>query len=451
MDRERLTTLLSAPGEVARQDIQDLQDLAQRFPWFSGARLLLAVGEDKAGNVLSNDRATAAAAHLPSRAVLFDLTRTDSPRPQAPMHVVRDAADLDVVNLLEPQDRHPASTVFPATDLAPVPTVPETWSPTPTMEPAVHRHLPPPAAIMPPPAGPTSGPDLRVTAGPLPTTAPAVPEPVDLPPAPAVKPVVEQAPDPLDLLYREAAASAPYDLGRAIPITARTGAGMQQTHATPGQAHEEAHLDPLAYLYRETEAATLPALAAPVAIAPVPPPPPLPATPLPTVAHHQPTVPEPEHAPAAPLQVLPEHARYSFSTWLDMSLGTTPFPSVGPAETSAPATPAGQTETAPDRASRSIRPGVEELPSTEEILERFIQRPEPGIPPQKTAFFTPQLAAKRSLQDEGLVSETLGKIHEAQGNHAKAMEVYARLAQLHPEKSVYFAALLKALEGRMNK
>ena len=87
----------------------------------------------------------------------------------------------------------------------------------------------------------------------------------------------------------------------------------------------------------------------------------------------------------------------------------------------------------------------------QEIMEQFIQRSSPLPSAAKAEFFNPQQAAKRSLQDDGLVSETLARIHEKQGNLAKAKEVYDRLAVKHPEKSVYFAALSKALEGRMNK
>jgi hypothetical protein len=447
MDRERLTALLSNPGEVARQDLQDLQDLAQRFPWFSGARLLLAVGEDKAGDVLSNDRATAAAAHLPSPAVLFDLNRKDSPRPQAPMHVVRDAADLDVVNLLEAPDRHQAASALPtAAELPPPPTLPAPMDPAPppALGPVV-APSPTPAATAAPPVGPTPGHVI------VPNAPPAPPEPEVPPPAPGVDPAVEQAPDPLSLLYREAAASAPYDLGQVSSPPAKSTGSSQHVHALAAHVPAPANTDPLAYLYRETEAAPIQAPALPVASPPAPPPPLVPALSMPSGTPPQQAVPEQDIMQAVSAQELPQHARFRFSTWLDMATAATTVPAAVPGAETMTSAPVARMEPETDRSIRTIRPGLEELPSTEEILERFIQRPETGTAPQKTAFFTPQLAAKRSLQDEGLVSETLGKIHEAQGNHAKAMEVYTRLAQLHPDKSVYFAALLKALEGRTNK
>ena len=51
------------------------------------------------------------------------------------------------------------------------------------------------------------------------------------------------------------------------------------------------------------------------------------------------------------------------------------------------------------------------------------------LPPKKTAFFTPQQAAKRSLEDTaGLVTETLARIYEKQGNLPKAIDAYRRLA-----------------------
>ncbi|MBK7944044.1 MAG: hypothetical protein IPJ85_01475 [Flavobacteriales bacterium] len=103
-------------------------------------------------------------------------------------------------------------------------------------------------------------------------------------------------------------------------------------------------------------------------------------------------------------------------------------------------TPAAQTaaqptaKAAPDPAAAS------------ELIDRFIRQQPPEIPP-KPAFFTPQQAAKKSLDDTaGLVTETLATIYARQGNIPKAMEAYRRLALKYPDKSAYFAALSKALE-----
>src|SRR5690349_15662731 len=72
MDREHLTRLVEDPTRVQRDDIADLKAMTERYPWFSGAHLLLAVGEHAAGDVLFDEQLRVAAAHLPSRAVLFD-------------------------------------------------------------------------------------------------------------------------------------------------------------------------------------------------------------------------------------------------------------------------------------------------------------------------------------------------------------------------------------------
>src|SRR5690606_29094956 len=84
------------------------------------------------------------------------------------------------------------------------------------------------------------------------------------------------------------------------------------------------------------------------------------------------------------------------------------------------------------------------------LIDRFIEHETPA-PVRKAQFFTPQQAAKRSLDDTaGLVSETLARIYAEQGNIPKAIEAYERLALKYPEKSAYFAALSKELEKRSN-
>jgi cytochrome c-type biogenesis protein CcmH/NrfG len=50
-----------------------------------------------------------------------------------------------------------------------------------------------------------------------------------------------------------------------------------------------------------------------------------------------------------------------------------------------------------------------------------------------------------------MVTETLARIYVKQGNLPKAIDAYRRLALKFPEKSAFFAALSKELEGQLNK
>ncbi len=73
MERERLTQLVEDPGNTGRGDMPDLNALAERYPWFAGAQVLRSLGEHKSGDVLSEETLRETSAHVPSRAVLFDL------------------------------------------------------------------------------------------------------------------------------------------------------------------------------------------------------------------------------------------------------------------------------------------------------------------------------------------------------------------------------------------
>lgn len=72
MNKDRIATLLHEPARVAREDLAGLRELRERYPWFTGGHLLLALGENASGDVLFDDTLGTAAAHLPSREVLFD-------------------------------------------------------------------------------------------------------------------------------------------------------------------------------------------------------------------------------------------------------------------------------------------------------------------------------------------------------------------------------------------
>ncbi len=86
---------------------------------------------------------------------------------------------------------------------------------------------------------------------------------------------------------------------------------------------------------------------------------------------------------------------------------------------------------------------------TKALIERFIQQNSTTPSPKKAEFYTPQLAGKRSLEDHvDMVTETLARIHEKQGNFQKAIAAYERLAIKHPQRSAYFRGLAAALAGR---
>jgi len=88
----------------------------------------------------------------------------------------------------------------------------------------------------------------------------------------------------------------------------------------------------------------------------------------------------------------------------------------------------------------------EEIASADQatLIDRFIKT-EPRISaPAKKEFFSPAIMAKKSIEDhDDIVTETLAKVHVLQGNHSKAIKIYEKLMLIYPEKSSYFAALIK--------
>ena len=87
-----------------------------------------------------------------------------------------------------------------------------------------------------------------------------------------------------------------------------------------------------------------------------------------------------------------------------------------------------------------------------DLIDKFI-RDQPVISRNKVDFFDARKEAASSIVDQdNIVSETLADIYIDQGYFDKAINIYQKLSLKYPEKSIYFAALIKkAKEEHNNK
>jgi tetratricopeptide (TPR) repeat protein len=103
------------------------------------------------------------------------------------------------------------------------------------------------------------------------------------------------------------------------------------------------------------------------------------------------------------------------------------------------------TENSQNQADKKVPGKNEQI----KIIEQFIQQ-EPRITPMK-AYNNPVNMARKSVQEsDELVTETLAAIYAQQGNFEKAISFYEKLSLKIPEKSAYFAALIKDLKNKLN-
>jgi len=91
-----------------------------------------------------------------------------------------------------------------------------------------------------------------------------------------------------------------------------------------------------------------------------------------------------------------------------------------------------------------------EIPKNENpVIEKFIKE-EPQIKPPSPAKINLENKARKSAEDNsGFVSETLAKIYTEQGLYSKAIDTYKKLSLKFPEKSPYFAKLIKELNNKI--
>lgn len=82
----------------------------------------------------------------------------------------------------------------------------------------------------------------------------------------------------------------------------------------------------------------------------------------------------------------------------------------------------------------------------EEVIDRFLRQTDLRIVADKGAP-DEEIPTEPALDEEDdVVSEELAEVYLAQGLRSEALAIYRRLSLLNPEKSVYFAEIIRRIE-----
>lgn len=96
---------------------------------------------------------------------------------------------------------------------------------------------------------------------------------------------------------------------------------------------------------------------------------------------------------------------------------------------------------------------IEKKEQNRKLIDKFIEL-NPSIKRPKAEFYSSTKMASRSIDEDpnnDFVTETLAEIHVKQNNYLKAIKIYKKLSLLNPEKSNYFAELIKNLKEKINE
>ena len=90
----------------------------------------------------------------------------------------------------------------------------------------------------------------------------------------------------------------------------------------------------------------------------------------------------------------------------------------------------------------------------QDLISHFIQT-SPKIQPVKAAINQMdtdlELKPAKQMPNELIVSETLAKVYYEQKKYHLAIETYKKLRLVYPEKSSYFASLIKEIEKELTE
>ncbi len=121
-----------------------------------------------------------------------------------------------------------------------------------------------------------------------------------------------------------------------------------------------------------------------------------------------------------------------------------------PAEPSSAPAPEGPFEVVAEIPADSVREtsfGVAAEVSADELIDRFLNEKDLRIVAQEGEPEC-EVRTQPELDDaDEVVSEQLASIYLAQGLTGQAVEIYRKLSLLNPEKSIYFAELIRRIEN----